>query len=214
MNLEIETETTHTEVGTNRLPGILTIPKGATGIVLFAHGSGSSRLSPRNQHVAQVLQEAGLATLLFDLLDEIEAEDRRNVFEVPLLAQRLVEAAEWVLEQRETKGLRLGFFGASTGAAAALLAETQLKGKVAAVVSRGGRPDMAERILGLVSAPTLLIVGGRDEAVIQMNQRAFEMLQCEKQLRIVDGATHLFPEPGALEQVAKLASQWFSQHLK
>ncbi|MFN9347039.1 MAG: dienelactone hydrolase family protein [Planctomycetota bacterium] len=214
MNLEIESETTHTEVGTNRLPGILTIPKGATGIVLFAHGSGSSRLSPRNQHVAQVLQEAGLATLLFDLLDEIEAEDRRNVFEVPLLAQRLVEAAEWVLEQRETKGLRLGFFGASTGAAAALVAETQLKGKVAAVVSRGGRPDMAERILGLVSAPTLLIVGGRDEAVIQMNQRAFEMLQCEKQLRIVDGATHLFPEPGALEQVAKLASQWFSQHLK
>lgn len=214
MNLEIESETTHTEVGTNHLPGILTIPKGATGIVLFAHGSGSSRLSPRNQHVAQVLQEAGLATLLFDLLDEIEAEDRRNVFEVPLLAQRLVEAAEWVLEQRETKGLRLGFFGASTGAAAALVAETQLKGKVAAVVSRGGRPDMAERILGLVSAPTLLIVGGRDEAVIQMNQRAFEMLQCEKQLRIVDGATHLFPEPGALEQVAKLASQWFSQHLK
>ncbi|MFN6300854.1 MAG: dienelactone hydrolase family protein [Planctomycetota bacterium] len=214
MNLEIESETTHTEVGTNRLPGILTIPKGATGIVLFAHGSGSSRLSPRNQHVAQVLQEAGLATLLFDLLDEIEAEDRRNVFEVPLLAQRLVEAAEWVFEQRETKGLRLGFFGASTGAAAALVAETQLKGKVAAVVSRGGRPDMAERILGLVSAPTLLIVGGRDEAVIQMNQRAFEMLQCEKQLRIVDGATHLFPEPGALEQVAKLASQWFSQHLK
>jgi len=214
MNLEIESETTHTEVGTNRLPGILTIPKGATGIVLFAHGSGSSRLSPRNQHVAQVLQEAGLATLLFDLLDEIEAEDRRNVFEVPLLAQRLVEAGEWVLEQRETKGLRLGFFGASTGAAAALVAETQLKGKVAAVVSRGGRPDMAERILGLVSAPTLLIVGGRDEAVIQMNHRAFEMLQCEKQLRIVDGATHLFPEPGALEQVAKLASQWFSQHLK
>lgn len=214
MNLEIESETTHTEVGANRLPGILTIPKGATGIVLFAHGSGSSRLSPRNQHVAQVLQEAGLATLLFDLLDEIEAEDRRNVFEVPLLAQRLVEVAEWVLEQRETKGLRLGFFGASTGAAAALVAETQLKGKVAAVVSRGGRPDMAERILGLVSAPTLLIVGGRDEAVIQMNQRAFEMLQCEKQLRIVDGATHLFPESGALEQVAKLASQWFSQHLK
>ncbi len=214
MNLEIESETTHTEVGANRLPGILTIPKGATGIVLFAHGSGSSRLSPRNQHVAQVLQEAGLATLLFDLLDEIEAEDRRNVFEVPLLAQRLVEAAEWVLEHPDTQGLRLGFFGASTGAAAALLAGTQLKGKVAAVVSRGGRPDMAERILGLVSAPTLLIVGGRDEAVIQMNQRAFEMLQCEKQLRIVDGATHLFPEPGALEQVAKLASQWFSQHLK
>lgn len=214
MNLEIESETTHTEVGTNRLPGILTIPKGATGIVLFAHGSGSSRLSPRNQHVAQVLQEAGLATLLFDLLDEVEAEDRRNVFEVPLLAQRLVEAAEWVLEHPDTQGLRLGFFGASTGAAAALVAETQLKGKVAAVVSRGGRPDMAERILGLVSAPTLLIVGGRDEAVIQMNQRAFEMLQCEKQLRIVDGATHLFPEPGALEQVAKLASQWFSQHLK
>ena len=214
MNLEIETETTHTEVGASHLPGILTIPKGAHGIVLFAHGSGSSRLSPRNQHVAQVLQEAGLATLLFDLLDEIEAEDRRNVFEIPLLAHRLVEAAEWVLEQEETQGLRLGFFGASTGAAAALVAETQLKGHVAAVVSRGGRPDMAERILGLVSAPTLLIVGGRDEAVIQMNQRAFELLQCEKQLRIVDGATHLFPETGALEQVAKLASQWFSQHLK
>lgn len=214
MNLEIESETTHTEVGASRLPGILTIPKGATGIVLFAHGSGSSRLSPRNQHVAQVLQEAGLATLLFDLLDEIEAEDRRNVFEVPLLAHRLVEVAQWVLEHQDSRGLRLGFFGASTGAAAALVAETQLKGQVAAVVSRGGRPDMAETYLGLVSAPTMLIVGGRDEAVIQINQRAFELLHCEKQLRIIDGATHLFPEPGALEQVAKLASQWFSHHLK
>lgn len=214
MNLEIESETTHTEVGSSRLPGILTIPRGATGIVLFAHGSGSSRLSPRNQHVAQVLQEAGLATLLFDLLDEIEAEDRRNVFEIPLLTQRLVGAAEWVLEHQESRGLRLGFFGASTGTAAALVAETQLKGQVAAMVSRGGRPDMAETYLGWVSAPTMLIVGGRDEAVLQINQRAFELMYCEKQMRVIDGATHLFTEPGALEQVAKLASQWFSDHLK
>jgi predicted alpha/beta-hydrolase family hydrolase len=214
MSLEIESETTHTEVGSNHLPGILTIPKGARGIVVFAHGSGSSRLSPRNQHVAQVLQEAGLATLLFDLLDEVEAEDRRNVFEIPLLAERLVQAAEWVLENEETQHLRLGFFGASTGVAAALVAETRMKGKIGAIVSRGGRPDMAEAYLALVAAPTLLIVGGRDEAVIQMNQRAFDMLHCEKQLRIVDGATHLFPEPGALEQVAKLASLWFGQYLK
>jgi predicted alpha/beta-hydrolase family hydrolase len=214
MSLEIESETTHTEVGSNHLPGILTIPKGARGIVVFAHGSGSSRLSPRNQNVAQVLQEAGLATLLFDLLDEVEAEDRRNVFEIPLLADRLVQAAEWVLENEETQHLRLGFFGASTGVAAALVAETRMKGKIGAIVSRGGRPDMAEAYLALVAAPTLLIVGGRDEAVIQMNQRAFDMLHCEKQLRIVDGATHLFPEPGALEQVAKLASLWFGQYLK
>jgi pimeloyl-ACP methyl ester carboxylesterase len=164
--------------------------------------------------VAQVLQEAGLATLLFDLLDEIEAEDRRNVFEIPLLTQRLVGAAEWVLEHQESRGLRLGFFGASTGTAAALVAETQLKGQVAAMVSRGGRPDMAETYLGWVSAPTMLIVGGRDEAVLQINQRAFELMYCEKQMRVIDGATHLFTEPGALEQVAKLASQWFSDHLK
>lgn len=214
MNLEIESETTHTEIGSSHLPGILTIPKGAKGIVVFAHGSGSSRLSPRNQHVAQVLQEGGLATLLFDLLDETEAEDRRNVFEIPLLAERLDQAARWVMENEDTKNLRLGLFGASTGAAAALVAETRLKGKIGAIVSRGGRPDMAEPYLPLVAAPTLLIVGGRDEAVIQMNQRAYEMMHCEKQLRIVDGATHLFPEPGALEQVAKLASQWFCQYLK
>lgn len=214
MKLETELETIHTEIGPSRLPGILTIPRGARGIVVFAHGSGSSRLSPRNQHVAQVLQEVGLATLLFDLLDEIEAEDRRNVFEISLLADRLVESIEWVIANQETHDLRVGLFGASTGAAAALVAATRLGSRIAAIVARGGRPDMAETYLPLVACPTLLVVGGKDEAVIQMNQRAFDMIRCTKQLRIVDGATHLFTEPGALEQVAKLASEWFCKYLK
>jgi len=214
MKLETELETIHTEVGPSRLPGVLTIPKGARGIVVFAHGSGSSRLSPRNQHVAQVLQEVGLATLLFDLLDEVEAEDRRNVFEIGLLADRLVESVEWVLGNQESQDLRVGLFGASTGAAAALVAATRLGSKIGAIVSRGGRPDMAEAYLPMVACPTLLIVGGKDEAVMQMNRRAFDMLGCTKQMRIVDGATHLFTEPGALEQVARLATEWFCQYLK
>lgn len=214
MKLETELETIYTEIGPSRLPGILTIPKGASGIVVFAHGSGSSRLSPRNQHVAQVLQEVGLATLLFDLLDEVEAEDRRKVFEISLLADRLVDSVEWVVTNPETCDLRVGLFGASTGAAAALVAATRLGSRIAAIVARGGRPDMAETYLPLVACPTLLVVGAEDEAVIQMNQRAFDLIRCTKQLRIIDGATHLFTEPGALEQVAKLASDWFCQYLK
>jgi len=199
--------------GSRKLNGILTVPHDARGIVLFAHGSGSGRLSPRNQNVAGVLQQAGMATVLFDLLDEEEAEDRAKVFDIELLAQRLEVAAVWTQEREETRGLRLGYFGASTGAAAALVATARQGKTVKAVVSRGGRPDLAKDSLPLVQAPTLLVVGGNDEPVIDLNQRALAKLRCEKQLTIVPGATHLFPEPGALEEVARLASEWFQRYL-
>jgi predicted phosphoribosyltransferase/dienelactone hydrolase len=200
-------------VGPHKLPGILAIPERAQGIVLFAHGSGSSRLSSRNQYVAGVLYEAGIATLLFDLLRESEEGDRRKVFDIELLAGRLQEAADWVRRQPETLGLHLGYFGASTGAAAALVAAARNPEGVKAVVSRGGRPDLASDDLPAVSAPTLLIVGGDDEPVIEMNAEALSLLRCEKRMEIIPGATHLFPEPGALEQVARLASDWFLRHL-
>jgi len=199
------------------LEGTLAIPRGATGVVLFAHGSGSSRHSPRNRYVAGVLQSRGTATLLFDLLtrkeesvDEWTAELR---FNIKFLAERLVEATRWILRQPETKGLKIGYFGASTGAAAALVAAAQMPEEVAAVVSRGGRPDLAEDSLGAVRAPTLLIVGGEDEPVIGMNRSALAKLWCEeKNLVIVPGATHLFEEPGTLEEVARLAAEWFAAH--
>jgi len=199
------------------LEGTLAIPRGATGIVLFAHGSGSSRHSPRNRYVAGVLQSRGTATLLFDLLtrkeesvDQWTAELR---FNIAFLAERLVEATRWILRQPETKGLKIGYFGASTGAAAALVAAAQMPEEVAAVVSRGGRPDLAEDSLGAVRAPTLLIVGGEDEPVIGMNRSALAKLRCEeKNLVIVPGATHLFEEPGTLEEVARLAAEWFAAH--
>jgi putative phosphoribosyl transferase len=200
-------------IGPHRLPGTLTVPSGAHGIVAFAHGSGSSRLSPRNQAVAATLQEVGLATLLFDLLEEEEAEDRRKVFDIELLAERLQEAADWVHGCEETRGLRLGYFGASTGAAAALVAAAREPDKVSAVVSRGGRPDLAKAYLSRVQTPTLLIVGGEDEPVISLNQLAFDELRCEKRLEIIFRATHLFPEPGVLEKVARLAADWFQEHL-
>jgi putative phosphoribosyl transferase len=199
-------------VGSRRLSGLLDVPSDAKGIVLFAHGSGSGRLSPRNQYVAQVLQQSGTATLLFDLLDDVEAEDRANVFNIPLLAERLEAASAWAAEQDSTRRLHLGYFGASTGAAAALLAAARQGNAIWAVVSRGGRPDLAGTALPLVQAPTLLIVGSNDEPVVELNQRAFAQLRCEKRLTIVPGATHLFPEPGALEKVAHLAADWFSQH--
>jgi putative phosphoribosyl transferase len=199
-------------VGSHRLGGLLDVPTNANGLVLFAHGSGSGRLSPRNQFVARMLQEAGTATLLFDLLDEAEAEDRANVFDIPLLAERLVAAASWATQQETTQGLKLGYFGASTGAAAALLAAAEQDNEVSAVVSRGGRPDLAGRVLPLVLAPTLLIVGGNDEPVIQLNRQAYALLRCEKELVIVPGATHLFPERGALERVADLAAEWFCHY--
>jgi putative phosphoribosyl transferase len=211
--LDNDQESVEIPARTHKLDGILNVPGEAKGIVLFAHGSGSSRFSSRNQHVASVLQQAGLATLLFDLLDEQEADDRAKVFDIDLLAERLISAATWIRQQEELSRLRVGYFGASTGAAAALVAAAAQGRDVKAIVSRGGRPDLAGDALGQVLAPTLLIVGGDDESVIELNRRALTRLRCEKQLKIVPGATHLFPEPGALEKVAFLASQWFQLRL-
>jgi putative phosphoribosyl transferase len=170
-------------------------------------------MSPRNQYVAQVLQEAGLGTLLVDLLEEDEAGDRSKVFDITLLAGRLRSAADWLASQRETQGLRLGYFGASTGAGAALLAAALDPRAVGAIVSRGGRPDLARSVLPRVAAPTRLIVGGSDELVLELNRQAFELLNCPRQLDIIEGASHLFPEPGALEEVARLAVEWFLRYL-
>ena len=199
--------------GRRRLQGILTVPTGAEAVIVFAHGSGSGRLSPRNQFVARTLQEGGLATLLLDLLEEEEADDREKVFDIELLADRLWNAAEWLSQQTETASLRLGYFGASTGAGAALVAAARAPDIVGAVVSRGGRPDLAAPYLAAVQAPTLLIVGGDDEVVIGLNQQAMRWLRCPKEMVIIPGATHLFPEPGALEEVASLAKQWFVRHI-
>jgi putative phosphoribosyl transferase len=195
------------------LEGILGLPRPAGGIVLFAHGSGSGRFSPRNNYVAAALRNAGLATLLFDLLTDEEAGDRRNVFDIDLLAERLALATTWVEGQDATKSLPIGYFGASTGAAAALVAAARAPEQIDAIVSRGGRPDMAGPVLGEVRAPTLLIVGGRDVGVLELNEQALAQLRCEKSLEIVPGATHLFEEPGALDQVIDLARQWFTSHL-
>lgn len=196
-----------------RLGGHLTVPADAWGLVIFAHGSGSSRHSPRNRSVARALQDVGLGTLLFDLLTESEAFDRANVFDVQLLARRLLAATGWARAQPEMGTLRVGYFGASTGAAAALLAAAEPDAGVDAVVSRGGRPDLAGPRLGAVTAPTLLIVGGSDDIVIELNRDAARQLRCEHRLEIVPGATHLFEEPGTLEQVAALAADWFTRHL-
>jgi putative phosphoribosyl transferase len=200
------------------LEGTLNVPEGSTGIVLFAHGSGSSRRSPRNRYVAQVLQSQGTATLLFDLLtraeESVDEYTGQLRFNIPFLADRLIAATEWVMHRPDLQDLRIGYFGASTGAGAALVAASRLPEAVGAVVSRGGRPDLAGDALRAVKAPTLLIVGGDDEPVIGMNQTALAMLKCpEKKLVIVPGATHLFEEPGTLEQVARLASDWFVRHL-
>jgi len=197
------------------LEGILGLPPEAQGIVLFAHGSGSSRLSPRNTRVADVLQRAGFATLLFDLLTVEEAADRARVFDIPLLSERLDMAADWVRGAEMTKDLPIGLFGASTGAAAALVAAAQLGEAIGAVVSRGGRPDLAgEDVLDRVKAPTLLIVGGTDWQVLDLNRAAFARLRCEKDLQVVPGASHLFEEEGALDAVVELARQWFARHLR
>jgi len=196
-----------------RIRGTLRLGAESGGVVAFAHGSGSSRFSPRNQFVARMLERAGLGTLLIDLLEEDEAEDRARVFDIDLLAKRLLAASEWLAHQPETEGLPKGYFGASTGAAAALLAAARQPEMVAAVVSRGGRPDLAHEALAQVQAPTLLIVGGQDEVVLELNRQALEQLRCRKQLVVIPGATHLFPEPGALEEVARLAQDWFRRHL-
>jgi len=199
------------------LSGNLTIPEGAACLVLFAHGSGSSRHSPRNQFVARTLNDAGLATLLFDLLTQHEeAIDMRtgeHRFNIGLLAERLVHATKWTKQQEQTRDLRIGYFGSSTGGAAALVAASEIPKDVEAIVSRGGRPDLAGDALPKVQAPTLLIVGGNDDIVIELNEMARDQMRCEVKLVIVPGATHLFEEPGALEKVAKLASDWFSLHL-
>lgn len=199
------------------LDGDLTTPANASGIVLFAHGSGSGRHSSRNKYVARVLNEAGLATLLFDLLTlEEEAIDERTRhlrFDIEMLGRRVIGVTDWIMANPSIGQLPIGLFGASTGAAAALIAAAERPAAIGAVVSRGGRPDLAERVLHRVRAPTLLIVGGDDTPVIGMNESAYDLLACEKRMEIIPGATHLFEEPGALEQVGELAATWFSQHL-
>ena len=200
------------------LDGEFVLPPGATGIVLFAHGSGSSRHSPRNRFVAGVIRRSGLGTLLFDLLtpeeESVDIYTRHLRFDIGLLARRLVAAAKGLKTRRETRDLKIGFFGASTGGAAALVAAAELGEAVGAVVSRGGRPDLAGSALARVTSPVLLIVGGLDGEVIKLNQQAYALLRCEKEMKIVPGATHLFEEPGTLETVADLAAGWFRDHLE
>jgi pimeloyl-ACP methyl ester carboxylesterase len=199
------------------LSGSLTIPDNSTGLVLFTHGSGSSRHSPRNQFVARTLNRGALGTLLFDLLtpeeEALDIQTREHRFNISLLAERLVHATKWATQKDQTRDLRIGYFGSSTGGAAALVAAAELPQDVGGVVSRGGRPDLARVALSKVQAPTLLIVGGNDDIVIELNEMARDQMRCEVKLEIIPGATHLFEEPGALEQVAKLASDWFSLYL-
>ncbi|MDX6751665.1 alpha/beta family hydrolase [Geminicoccaceae bacterium 1502E] len=205
----MECRTLHARIEPLGLEGMLALPPQPAGVVLFAHGSGSSRLSPRNRHVAETLQQAGLATLLFDLLRAEEAGDRRLIFDIPRLTTRLREAVAWVEACEAARDLPLGFFGSSTGAAAALLAAAEPSSGIAAVVSRGGRVDLAGEALARVRAPTLLIVGALDEEVLELNRVALAMLACPARLAIVPGASHLFEEPGTLEQVAAMAAAWF-----
>jgi len=200
------------------LYGDLTRPAGTPGVVLFVHGSGSGRHSARNRQVAQKLQQAGIATLLFDLLtaqeEQTDFHTREHRFDIALLTRRIQDATTWTMAQPDLQRLPIGYFGASTGSAAAIIAAARLGGRIAAVVSRGGRPDLAGPVaLAAVTAPTLLIVGGADHSVIELNEQSFEHLRCDKQLAIVPGATHLFEERGALEQVAELAASWFGTHL-
>jgi putative phosphoribosyl transferase len=204
-------------IGPVALDGVLRVPEKARAVVLFAHGSGSGRHSPRNRYVAGLLNEAEIATLLVDLLtadeEAIDARTGHLRFDIELLAQRLVGATDWLIQRPDTRHLAIGYFGASTGAAAALVAATQRSDVIGAIVSRGGRPDLAGAALPHVRAPTLLIVGGRDVQVIELNRIALAELGCEKQLIIIPGATHLFEEPGALDEVARLACEWFQRHL-
>lgn len=201
------------EAGRVSLPGELWVPPDAAGIAVFAHGSGSSRLSPRNVAVARALNGRGIATLLFDLLTPAEANDRGNVFDIDLLSDRLETATRWAMtSEKGPAGLPVGLFGASTGAAAALVVAARLSEGIGAVVSRGGRPDLAGTVLGEVTAATLLIVGSKDPVVVGVNREAFRSLRCEKRLEVIPGASHLFEEPGALERVAELAADWFLSH--
>lgn len=201
-----------------RLDGTLSVPTAASGVVLFAHGSGSSRHSPRNRYVADLLNESGLATLLIDLLtadeQEVDLQTAQLRFDIPFLAKRLVVITEWLAKHQEVAGIEIGHFGASTGAGAALVAAAEIPGQVRAVVSRGGRPDLAGPALPRVEAPTLLIVGGADRLVLDLNRKAMAQMHCEKRLQIIPGAGHLFEEPGALKQVAGLARDWFVDKLR
>ncbi|MBC7471363.1 MAG: dienelactone hydrolase family protein [Ramlibacter sp.] len=204
--------------GDTWLYGDLTLPDGFCALVLFAHGSGSGRHSARNRQVARRLQQRGIATLLFDLLtvqeEQVDLQTREHRFDIPLLTRRMQDATLWAGAQPELRHARIGYFGASTGSAAALIAAARLSSRIGAVVSRGGRPDLAGPVaLGAVTAPTLLVVGGADRGVIELNQQALQSLHCEKRLAIVPGATHLFEEAGALEQVSALAGDWFASHL-
>jgi len=209
----VKEQTVTIPAGSRRLQGVLRVPANPLGVVAFAHGSGSGRHSPRNRFVASILNEAKLATLLLDLLEEGEAEERSNIFDIERLAERLQSAASWLAATSDTQGLPVGYFGASTGAAAALVAAARDPQSAAAVVSRGGRPDLADDALPAVRAPTLLIVGGSDDVVIDLNRQALDRLRCTKELVVIPNATHLFPEPGALELVAELTVQWFVRFL-
>jgi putative phosphoribosyl transferase len=211
--MAIVPDTIEVEMGPLRLKGLLGVPRNSAGLVIFAHGSGSSRLSPRNSRVAAKLRSIGLATLLLDLLTPEEERDRANVFDIALLASRLSFATDWSIAADETGRLPIGYFGASTGAAAALVAAAAPRSPVAAVVSRGGRPDLAGEALAHVLAPTLLIVGSRDTQVIELNRFAYDRLVAPKDLVIVDGAGHLFEEPGTLDEVERHAQRWFLYHL-
>lgn len=195
------------------LIGNLSIPKNANGIVIFSHGSGSSRLSSRNRLVAEMIQQHGFGTLLFDLLTEVEDQDYENRFDIDLLSSRLIETTDWLMENKETKNYPIAYFGASTGAASAIRAAAYFGKKIKAVVSRGGRPDLALNVMNLVTAPTLLIVGQRDTSVIELNKKAFDLLVSDKEMKIIPGATHLFEEPGKLIEVADLAILWYKKHL-
>jgi pimeloyl-ACP methyl ester carboxylesterase len=215
--MNIEEGLIYVSAGRVTLEGNLLIPDGARGLVMFAHGSGSSRFSSRNRYVAEVLRRSGVGTLLIDLLTrEEETVDMRTAhlrFDIGLLADRLVGASEWLAKQSETSLLKLGLFGASTGGGAALVAAARVPQRIAAVVSRGGRPDLAGPALPAVQVPTLLIVGGDDGPVIEMNQEAYDQMVCERRMVIVPGASHLFEEPGTLEEVARLAAEWFTRYL-
>jgi putative phosphoribosyl transferase len=207
-------EQLNVEIGRRQLPGFLAAPKGATGLIIFVHGSGSGRFSPRNAHAANVLQGRGFATLLFDLLTPEESDDRRNIFDITLLARRIEEAIDWAHQDQRTAGLSIGLFGASTGAGGAIVAAARRRGDVAAIVSRGGRPDLAGEALGRLTVPILLIVGGNDHTAIALNEEAQRRLSCENRLLIVPGATHLFDEPATLDEALDAATDWFELHLE
>jgi putative phosphoribosyl transferase len=212
VKMELNEKEISIKIDSGNLKGILAIPQNCLGLIIFAHGSGSSRLSRRNSFVAGELQKGGFGTLLMDLLTEKEELDRQNVFDINLLSDRLLSAKKWVMNQYKTQHLKIGYFGASTGAAAAMVAAAKEPENVFAIVSRGGRVDMAGSYLIEVSAPTLLIVGGEDDIVIDLNQASFEKLNCSKEIRIIPGATHLFEEPGALELVSEMATEWFTKY--